>query len=162
MKRRFFMIPLLALLALTLTACPYESDKPITEATEKVDEVLMGQWIDVYDEGSEYPTVFTISKETDTRYRITEEGDAGKYSYMMHSSTIKDNVFMNIKEIGTDYYMLYKMEMVDGLLILHEVTPYIDEDFPTSKSLRSYIKKNMNLSFFYTDAPSRYVRYEKE
>lgn len=153
---------LLASLMFLLTACPYQSNVPIGEANEEVNESFLGEWVNVEQSEEDYPVVYTISYLTDNMYEIVEKTvGSGDYStYTMHSTTIRNNMFVNIKPQGEDFYYIYKMEKIEGLLVLHEVSDYIDEEFPNSRKFKRFVRRNMNLSFFYTPFPSKYIRYE--
>ena len=164
MKLKFTRIVMLGGLMSLLTACPYKSKVPVTAAQEPVKQALMGEWISGSENDYDYPTYYVVDKFSDNKYKLIEkrfnttDSVYKNVGYQMHSSTIKDKMFMNIQPAnGGDYY-IYLFEMEDNTMTLKEVTENIDEQFTDSKDLEKFIKKYMHLSFFYSKSDEKYFR----
>ena len=147
-----------------VTACPYTSSVPIGPADEEINKTLLGKWISGTDIEYEFPTYYSISKADKTKYNVVEfmyssyDSTYSETAYTMHSTTIGDNVFMNVQEkTGGDYH-LHKIEVAKNEFILHEVSDNIDEKFSSSNELKTFIEKNMNYSFFYNKGEKKYYK----
>ncbi len=166
MKAKLY-IPILLLLSFILTGCPYESEVPIDSPQVEVNKNLIGKWIEQKDnkENKENPEYLEIKKVGEKKYLIEQYSwESHNYKvdkYFMHVSLIGDLQFMNIqKEKGTKYY-LYKFLLKGNTLTFFEITDNIDEKFNDSKELKAFIKKYMNLSFFYSKEEEVYLKEEK-
>ena len=146
------------------TACPYESVVPITKATEKIDKNLLGEWISAGELEFEKPTYYIINKFSKVKYELTEKRFSSYDSvykdtkYLMHSSTIKDRVFMNIQTIDGGKYNIHTIDVAENELTVFEVTEYIDEQFSSSTELKTFVEENMHLSFFYAKDEKKFIR----
>jgi hypothetical protein len=134
--------------------CPYESKIPLDSADKsKPDKALVGTW---EEKGS---SSYTWKCQMDgNQYRI-EKKDADDANdeptvYIGWLTEVGGAPFLNVYE--NDYssdrkYMIYRMEKKgDGDRIkFRAVTDNITETFTTSDELKSFIKKNMELTFFY-------------
>ena len=147
-----------------LTACPYESDVPITEADHAIENQLLGKWIKKSDLDNENPEYFEISKATDLKYEIVKyeyQSSDSTYDatkYLTHLSYLKDFVFMNMQKYDENKYYLHRIDLKADEFVLYEVTDNIDEKFTSSKDLKKFVKKNMKLSFFYNKDEETYVK----
>lgn len=157
----------MASLMVLLTACPYQSKVPITQAEEKLNKDLFGEWISTSELEYDNPTFYSIDKFSKVKYEVVENSYSSYDStytqkkYFMHSSTLGDRTFMNIQEAsGGDYYLHY-MEIGDNEFTLFEITENIDEQFTSSTDLKNFVEKNMNLSFFYSKSEVKYIRRPK-
>ncbi len=158
---------LLVVLMLVLTGCPYKSSVPIGPTEEKVEEVLLGKWIKAKDVSQENPEYFEIKKFANMEYEIdkwTYNSYDSAYSmerYISHTTTIDENIFLNMQKDGAGNFYLYKIEFSAKDLKLFEITENIDESFNTSNELKAFVQANMNLSFFYSKDEVRYVKRSK-
>ena len=162
--KTFWLLPMMIL----LTACPYESQVPITDANNPIDKTLLGNWYKEGEQGAEYPTeYYKISSMTAELYQITkmemnsEDSTYREESYVSHMSVLKgsDNKeykFLNMKKDGNFY--LHRVDLSEKRFVLYEVTDNIDERFSTSDELREFVKKNMHLSFFYNKDEMTYYK----
>lgn len=153
-KRALVLTPLLFL----LTACPYESSVPITEANKGIDNRFLGKWIKEGEQDEEFPDEFyQIQALGDRLYEIekndfsSEDSTYRTETYISHFSTLtksgEDFLFLNMKKDGK--YYLHRVDLSDETFVLFEVTDNIDEQFSNSKDLKAFVEKNMDLSFFY-------------
>lgn len=162
--KTFWLLPMMIL----LTACPYESQVPITDANNPIDKTLLGNWYKEGEQGTEYPTeYYKITSMTPELYQITkmemnsEDSTYREESYVSHMSVLKgsDNKeykFLNMKKDGNFY--LHRVDLSEKRFVLYEVTDNIDERFSTSDELREFVKKNMHLSFFYNKDEMTYYK----
>ncbi len=147
-----------------LTACPYASQVPIDTPSVKVQNPLLGKWIKAGDESNANPNYFVITKNDDFKYKIIKN-EYNSYDsayketiYISHISKIDNLEFMNMQQDGTGDFYLYKIVLGQNEFSLFEVTDNIDEKFTASPDLKAFIKKNMNLSFFYNKDEEKYTR----
>ena len=168
MKKNILRIAALCSMVMLLTACPYQSKVPISNAEEKVSKDLFGKWISTSEMEYDNPTYYVIKKFNKTKYDVVEKSYSSydsTYSdkqYYMHSSQVGDRTFMNIEDASSnDGYYLYYIEIGDDEFTLFEVTDNIDEQFTSSLDLKKFVEKNMNYSFFYNKSETKYVKKKK-
>ena len=147
------VIALFGTLSMVFMGCPYESKLPLDTADKsKPDKDLVGKWEEKGDED------YSWKCEMDgNQYRITkkslEDSESEPTVYVGWLSDIGGTPFMNIYE--QDYssdrsYMLYRMEKKsEDRVKFKAVTDNITEEFTTSEDLKAFVKKNMELTFFY-------------
>jgi len=168
MKTKTILLTLFAALFI-LTGCPYQSVVPISEPNQKLDKKLMGKWIKESDLEAENPEFFEIRKNDNDKYKFTivkfeyqsSDSSYNETNYLTHLTKIEDNVFLNMQENGEGDYYLYKIDLQGDKFVLYEITDNIDEKFNTSAELYDFVKKYMNLSFFYNKDEVTYVRDTK-
>ncbi|MCF6239958.1 MAG: hypothetical protein L3J74_01285 [Bacteroidales bacterium] len=166
MKTKVVLLSLLAAV-LVLTACPYQSSVPISEANQKLDKKLMGKWIKESDMEAENPEYFEIQPVDKYKFNIvkfeyqTSDSSYKETKYLTHITKIDNNVFLNMQENGAGDYFLHKVDLQGDKFILYELTDNIDEKFNTSAELYDFVKKYMNLSFFYNKDETTYIRDTK-
>ncbi|MEX1002584.1 MAG: hypothetical protein WDZ35_10760 [Crocinitomicaceae bacterium] len=165
MTKQFFKrITVVVGLTFLLTACPYQSKVPISDPNETIQSSLLGEWVSASEQEYEYPTFYVIEKHNDTKYKLTEKRYNTSDSvykdvqYFMHSTTIKDNLFMNVQEAKGGDYSLYLFVQDQNEIVRREVSENIDEQFSSSKDLYKYVKKHMDLSFFYEKSEEKYYK----
>jgi hypothetical protein len=133
--------------------CPYESKVPLDSAEKsKPDKALVGKW-----EEKDSDSYIWKCQIDGNQYRIekksVDDSSDEPTIYIGWLSDVGGTQFMNIYE--QDYssdreYMLYKMEKKnEDRIKFRAVTDNITEEFSTSEELKAFIKKNMELSFFY-------------
>ena len=164
MKNKAVRFAALASVALVLTACPYASSVPVAAPSEPVNKELFGKWIAATDVDYDDPTYYTIGKRDENRYEVTEfvfrsyDNKYSKTPYLMHSSVVNGKTFMNVQEeTGGDYH-IHMIEIGTDEFTLFEVSENIDEKFSSSGDLRTFIEKNMGLSFFYSKGERKFVK----
>lgn len=140
-------------LSMVLMGCPYESKLPLDSADKsKPDKDLVGKWEEKDSDD------YTWKCEMDgNQYRIekksVESSDDEPTIYIGWLTDVGGTPFMNVYE--QDYssdrsYMLYKMvKKSEDRIKFMAVTDNITEEFTTSEELKTFVKKNMELSFFY-------------
>ena len=165
MKRQIFRFAALASMMVLLTACPYQSKVPISDAKEKVNKKLFGTWINSSDLEIENPTYYQIGKFSKTKYDLKEytyssyDSAYAENQYWMHSSKVGNRTFMNIESASnSDGFYLYYIEIGDGEFTMFEVTDNIDEQFASSEELKKFVEKNMEHSFFYSKSEAKYIK----
>ncbi len=152
------------MLLLVLTACPYSSNVPISEANLKIDNSLIGKWIDSKDIKKDHPNYFQISDNGNNHFKIgkfdynSSDSTYKELVYIAHISKIDNNSFLNMQMDGEGDFYLYKIELTGNRFKLFEITDNIDEKFSKSDELKNFIKKYMHLSFFYNKDEKLYVR----
>jgi hypothetical protein len=164
MKKKIIKISAFISLMMILTACPYESVVPVSTATEKIDKNLLGEWISAGELEFDKPTYYIINKFSKVKYELIEKRFSSYDSvyketkYFMHSSTLKNRIFMNIQPIEGGKYNLHAVEIAKNELTVFEVTEHIDEQFSSSTDLKSFVEENMHLSFFYEKDEKKFIR----
>jgi hypothetical protein len=145
---------LFSALSLVFMGCPYESKVPIDDSSNaKMDKTLLGTFSE---KGSEdYTYKVTAYENTYKVDKTNKDGETTKYKGFF--SDVSGVTFLNIHEVS-EYessevkYYLYRVEKKgdDGERVkLRAVTDNITEEFATSAELKAYLKKNMEISFFY-------------
>lgn len=147
------VIALFGTLSLLFMGCPYESKVPLDTAEKsKMDKDLNGVWEEKDSED------YTWKCEPDgNQYRITKKSRKDASSdptvYFGWLTDVGGTQFLNIyeKDSGSDKkYMLYRMEKKSSdRLKFKAVTDNVTEQFSSSEELKSFVKKNMELTFFY-------------
>ncbi len=168
MKTKVVLLSLFAAM-LVLTACPYQSAVPISEANQKPNKKLMGKWIKESDLEQENPEFFVIKKSEDDKFKFyivkneyqSSDSSYKETKYLTHITDIDGNIFLNMQENGEGDYYIHKVDLQGDKFVLYEVTDNIDEKFNSSAELYDFIKKYMNLSFFYNKDETTYVRDTK-
>jgi hypothetical protein len=142
-------------LAILLMGCPYESKVALgSPDNAKPDKALIGNWSEKDSES--YSWKCTLDGN---QYRIEkkniEEGDSEPTIYIGWLTDIGGVPFLNVyeQEYSSDKkYYFYRMEKKgeDAARIKFKaVTDNITEEFATSDELKAFVKKNMELTFFY-------------
>jgi hypothetical protein len=164
MKKRIVPFIMLAVIVMLITACPYTSSVPIDNPAVKVDKNLLGKWVKSSDQTNEHPNFFVITNIGDLKYNIIKNEYNSTDSaftqtvYISYISKIDNLSFMNMQQDGKGDYYLYRIDLGNGEFSLFELTDNIDEKFNTSPELKAFIKKNMNLSFFYNKDEEKYLK----
>jgi hypothetical protein len=145
-------IALFGALSIVFMGCPYESKIPLDTADKgKVDKRLEGEWSEKDSED------YTWKCEVEgNQYRVTkrsiEDKEAEPTIYIGWLSDVGEAKFLNLYEQGSDEksYMLYRMDMKgEERVKFKAVTDNITDEFTSSEELKSFVKKNMELTFFY-------------
>ena len=146
-------IVLASALSFVFMGCPYESKVPLDSADKsKPDKDLVGKW---EEKGSD-SYIWKCSMDGN-QYRIekksTDEEDSEPTIYIGWLTDVAGSPFMNVYE--QDYeseksYMIWRMEKKsEDRLKFKAMTDNVTEEFTTGEELKAFIKKNMELSFFY-------------
>jgi hypothetical protein len=140
-------------LSLVFMGCPYESKLPLDTADKsKPDKDLVGKW-----EEKDSEDYIWKCEMDGNQYRIekksTESSDDEPTIYIGWLTDVGGSPFLNVYEQTYDSdksYMLWKFEKKSADRIKFKaVTDNITEEFTTSEELKTFVKKNMELSFFY-------------
>ncbi len=148
-----------------LWGCPYQSQVPLGEATEKLNPQVIGTWLPRTEVEKQNPEYYVIEKRDSLHYRIdhhqyneNEQGYITK-NYIGWTTRIDNLLFMNVQESGTNQFYLHRLDVMgDDLMILWQVTSNIDEKFTDSKAMHEFFRKHMKLSFFYNSDEVELVR----
>lgn len=145
-------IALFGALSLVFMGCPYESKIPLDSADKaKPDKALVGKWEEKGSDDYEWKCDLDGNQ-----YRITKTNtaDGGEPTvYIGFLSDVAGTPFMNVYE--QDYsedrkYMIYRMEKKgEDRIKFKAMTDNVTEEFTTSEEFKTFVKKNMELSFFY-------------
>lgn len=146
------IIALLGVSSFMFMGCPYESKIPLDTADKsKTDKDLVGTW---EEKGSDdYTWKCTLDGN---QYRIVKkstDGESEPTVYIGFLTDVAGSPFMNIYEEdnGSEKsYMIYRMDKKsEDRIKFQAVTDNITEEFATGEEFRNFVKKNMELSFFY-------------
>jgi hypothetical protein len=145
-------IALFGALSLVFMGCPYESKIPLDSADKaKPDKALVGKWEEKGSDDYEWKCDLDGNQ-----YRITKTNtaDGGEPTvYIGFLSDVAGTPFMNVYE--QDYsedrkYMIYRMDKKgEDRIKFKAMTDNVTEEFTTSEEFKTFVKKNMDLSFFY-------------
>lgn len=152
MKSAKFVV-LFGALSLVFMGCPYESKIPLDSADKsKPDKDFVGKWEEKGDDSYSWKC-----QMDGNQYRVekksTEDSESEPTVYIGWLSDVGGVTFLNIYE--QDYssdraYYFYRVEKKsEDRIKFKAVTDNITEEFTTSEELKAFIKKNMELSFFY-------------
>jgi len=140
-------------LSLLLMGCPYESKVPLgTSDASKPDKDFVGKWEEKGDDDYSWKCSMDGNQ-----YRIEKKSTDGESSeptiYIGWLTDIAGSPFLNVYE--QDYsedrkYYIYRVDKKsEDRIKFRAVTDNITEEFATSEELKTFVKKNMELSFFY-------------
>ena len=146
---------------IVLTGCPYSSEVPIDQASIVPASTLLGKW-----KTSETTKSFYEVKIKDKFYFDIDynewNSDTKAFEHKYYNgflSNIDKVQFLNIwniNEITTIY--LYKITHPnESKVVLNPISEYVTEKFSNSAELKAFIKKNMNLSFFF-ESDDKYIK----
>jgi hypothetical protein len=164
MKKLIIPFVLMAAMIILFTACPYSSSVPIDNPSVKVDRNLLGKWVKSSDQTTEHPTFFVIDQLDNFKYNIVKneynssDSTYTKTAYVAYISKIDNLSFLNMQQDGKGDYYLHRIDLGNGEFSFFEVTDNIDEKFTTSEELKAFVKKYMNLSFFYNKDEEKYKK----
>lgn len=154
--KRSPIVALLFSLSLLLWGCPYQSNVPLSEASEPIDVRLLGQWLTEAEMKQTNPSYYSISEHDSLHYLIDDHQYNGKDStyavttYEGHLTRIGEDMFMNVRKLDQkDKFFLFKVKIYSGQFVKYEVTDNIDEQFASSSELVEFVKKHKHLSFFF-------------
>jgi hypothetical protein len=147
------LVALFGALSLVFMGCPYESKIPLDSADKsKPDKDLVGKWEEKGSDDYEWKCSMDGNQ-----YRIEKKSTDGDESeptvYIGWLTDVGGSPFLNVYE--QDYsseksYYIYRMEKKsEDRVKFKAVTDNITEEFTTGEEFKSFIKKNMELSFFY-------------
>lgn len=139
---------------LLFIGCPYESKIPLDAADKsKPDKSLIGKW---EEKGSDnYIWKCTLDGN---QYRIEKQSTEDKNDeptvYIGWLTELGGSQWMNVYEqnySSDKEYYIYKMEKKgDGDRVKFKaMTDNVTEEFTTADEFKSFVKKHMELSFFY-------------
>lgn len=144
---------LFGVLSLVFMGCPYESKIPLDSADKsKPDKDLVGKW---EEKGSDsYLWTCTLDGNQYKIEKKSTDGDSDEPTvYIGFLSDVAGTQFLNVYE--QDYsedrkYMIYRVEKKDSERIKFKaMTDNVTEEFTTSEEFKTFVKKNMEISFFY-------------
>jgi hypothetical protein len=143
-------------LSLVFMGCPYQAKVPIDDQTNsKPDKTLVGTWEEKGSDDYEWKVEITDGVYRIEKKNLKDGGDPTIYKAFL--SDVSGVTFMNVYELD-EYgsssdrkYWLYRIEKKgEGDRVkMRAVTDNITEEFSTSADLKAFIKKNMEISFFY-------------
>lgn len=142
-------------LSLVFMGCPYEAKVPIDDqSNSKPDKGLVGKWEEKGSDDYEWKVELTDGMYRIEKKNIKDGGDPTIYKGFL--SDVSGTTFMNVYELD-EYgsssdrkYFLYRLtKKGDDRVTMDAVTDNITEEFTTSADLKAFIKKNMDISFFY-------------
>lgn len=159
MKKQLFRLLSLALVIFCCTACPYQSEVPVSEPIS-LDPSIVGKWKAPQSKKEDYMEV----RKTDDKYYLiveysynqTQKQYATK-EYIAHLSELNGAKYFNVRVKKVDEknstppsgFFLHKIEIKPNEIVLSPITEFIREKFNTSADLQSFIQKHSNLSFFF-------------
>ena len=143
-------------LSLVFMGCPYESKVPVDDASmAKADKTLKGTFKEK--DSDDYLWTVTLDGTTYTieKKNTKDGGDPTMYEGFL--SDVSGSTFMNVYDKSTDgsspdKFYIYKVNKKDdaaGRVYMQAMTDNVTEEFASSAELKSYIKKYMDLSFFW-------------
>lgn len=142
-------------LSLVFMGCPYEAKVPIDDqSNSKPDKGLVGKWEEKGSDDYEWNVELADGMYRIEKKNIKDGGDPTIYKGFL--SDVSGTTFMNVYELD-EYgsssdrkYFLYRLtKKGDDRVTMDAVTDNITEEFTTSAELKAFIKKNMDISFFY-------------
>ncbi len=143
----------LTTVSLMFMGCPYESRIPLDTAdNSKPDKSLVGKWSEKGSDEYIWKCQMDGNQYRIEKKSIEDENDEPTI-YIGWMTEVGGSLFLNIYE--QDYssdrkYMIYRMDKRnDDRVKFKAVTDNITEQFTTSEEFKTFIKKNMELSFFY-------------
>lgn len=159
MKKQLFRLFSLGLLIFCCTACPYQSEVPVSEPLS-LDTSIIGKWKTSVSKKEDYMEV----RQTDDKYYLiveyaynqTQKQYATK-EYAAHLSELNGTKYLNIRVKKVDEknstppsgFFLHKIEIKPNEIVISPLSEFIREKFNTSADLQAFILKHSSLSFFF-------------
>jgi hypothetical protein len=142
-------------LSLVFMGCPYESKVPVNDSSNaKGDKALVGTWEEKGDDSYEWKVTLDDNMYRIEKKNIKDGGDPTVYGGFL--SDLNGSTFFNVWEKtddGTDKkYFIYKLEKKGDdadRVKLKAMTDNVTEEFDNSADLQAFIKKYMDVSFFW-------------
>lgn len=142
-------------LSLVFMGCPYEAKVPIDDqSNSKPDKALVGKWEEKGSDDYEWKVELNDGMYRIEKKNIKDGGDPTIYKGFL--SDVSGTTFMNVYELDEygsssdrKYYLYRLTKKGDDRVTMDAVTDNITEEFTTSADLKAFIKKNMDISFFY-------------
>ena len=149
--KKLISIPLILILGILLSGCPYESPFPIDTPGIKIDPKILGTWEELKDHA-----IYKIAKKDNFTYsiEITEQKDCKVDRNIGYLSAVNGVMFLNLLEdkpsVTEKKYSFYKLKITStDKLSVSPVTSNIREQFNSSSSLKKFIAANMKNSYFF-------------
>jgi hypothetical protein len=143
-------------LSLVFMGCPYESKVPVDDmANSKADKTLKGKFKEK--DSDDYLWTITLDGNIYTVEKKNTKDGGDPTMYQGFLSDVSGSTFMNVYDKPTDgsspeKFYIYKVDKKDdgaGRVYMEAMTDNVTEEFASSAELRAYIKKYMDLSFFW-------------
>jgi len=161
MKKLFWMFTLFVT-AILFTACPYNSEVPLSAQGIKVADNFIGTWEMSDSDG----TKIEVKKGVVDQMEIvkTEPGYEGSEptitKFYGHFTDVKGSMFLNLKEDSeySSYYFYKLTSNGDFKVTISPVTANIREKFTSSDELKAFFEKNIQNSYFYDTGDETYYK----
>lgn len=165
MKKILFALALFAV-SILFTACPYSAEFPLDTPKEKIDNILLGKWVEKNAINKDNPPFYIISKVDESSYKFEKndyDPNEKKYkqtAYTGHFTKIGNTNFLNLKNPDDGKFYFHKIELSADKkdFTLFEVTDNIDEKFANAAEMRKFFEKHKDLSFFYNKDEKIYAK----
>lgn len=147
-------VALFGALSLVFMGCPYESKIPLdpAEKAAKPDKSMSGKFEEKGDDSYSWSCEIEGNQLRITKKSI-EDSESEPTNYVGWMSMVGDAQFLSVYEndYSSDrtYYIYRAIKKGEDRWKFQAVTDNITEEFTTSDELKAFIKKNMELSFFY-------------
>lgn len=134
--------------------CPYESKIPLDTADKsKPDKALVGKWEEKGSDDYQWKCAMDGNQYRIEKIDLDDDDDRPTV-YIGWLTEVGGAPFLNVYEqeySSEKEYMIYRMEKKgDGdRLKFKAMTDNVTEQFTTSDDFKAFVKKNMELSFFY-------------
>ena len=170
--KRLLQVTFLAI-SLTLMACPYESDVPISTYDEavKTDKKLLGEWVSFNEDGSKQELsisklkkgVLLILHKTFGKNNKFEAGNKYRiFGYKAGESTIFNVESKDGKYRYCKYDWTSKNEIYVQFINASFMSNNFKEDTVTTKNLKSFFVNNINNEELYDKKVEFYRKYSPE
>ncbi len=162
-----FIFGLFVALMLVLTGCPYSSTVPISQPNTPFPKEILGKWVASSQVSKDKPTTYYEITEKNPKVFVVTTYDLNRTDktykkgpvYNGHLSEINGVTFINLFDVSQKKYLFYKLNnLSQEKFTLQEITDNITENFTSSAELQNFIKKYMNLSFFYNKTKTSYIK----
>ena len=148
--------------------CPYSSKVQLGNPVEAIMPELLGSWSPAEEINSEFPSYYALTELDSVHYQIIHyqyNNDQQEYTpleYVGHTTKIGELTFLNVDQSENDTFLLYRIEISRGEIVLYEVTDNIDEEFQSTEEMHKFFAKNMNSSFFYNKDEVKLIKKQKK
>lgn len=147
-------VALFGALSLVFMGCPYESKIPLDSADKsKADKALVGKWEEKGSDSYEWKCELQDGNQYRIVKKSTEDSESEPTVYIGHLTDVGGSPFLNVYEKDSEEksYYIYRMEKKgEGDRIKFKaMTDNVTEEFTSSEEFKAFVKKNMELSFFY-------------
>jgi hypothetical protein len=150
-----------------LWGCPYESTVPLSKSSKAdIDQALLGAWKNTA-EGEQFTMIIEQFNDHELLLLGMEDGKIDRDVMRAFVTLIKDERFLNVQEIKESpdkrgWYLVHYALSGATLTMWIVDDKLFTKPFTSSRTLSSFVKKNLHNKDLYGDAPPMVLQRVEE